>query len=80
MLWTVLIMADMYFHLQFIPMPVLYGVFLYMGVASLSGIQVLCVRQLVLFMIWVICGWAAYLLSYRQQMESGLFKAFKQKM
>lgn len=26
--------------LQFIPMPVLYGVFLYMGVASLSGIQV----------------------------------------
>uniref|UniRef100_A0A672IHE3 Anion exchange protein n=1 Tax=Salarias fasciatus TaxID=181472 RepID=A0A672IHE3_SALFA len=27
--------------LQFIPMPVLYGVFLYMGVASLSGIQVL---------------------------------------
>ncbi|XP_070845655.1 electrogenic sodium bicarbonate cotransporter 4 isoform X5 [Chaetodon trifascialis] len=25
--------------LQFIPMPVLYGVFLYMGVASLSGIQ-----------------------------------------
>ncbi|KTG38143.1 hypothetical protein cypCar_00014949 [Cyprinus carpio] len=27
--------------LQFIPMPVLYGVFLYMGVASLSGIQIL---------------------------------------
>uniref|UniRef100_A0A8C9ZL37 Anion exchange protein n=1 Tax=Sander lucioperca TaxID=283035 RepID=A0A8C9ZL37_SANLU len=26
--------------LQYIPMPVLYGVFLYMGVASLSGIQV----------------------------------------
>ena len=25
---------------QYIPMPVLYGVFLYMGVASLSGIQV----------------------------------------
>lgn len=25
---------------QFIPMPVLYGVFLYMGVASLGGIQV----------------------------------------
>nr|XP_023682205.1 electrogenic sodium bicarbonate cotransporter 4-like [Paramormyrops kingsleyae] len=25
--------------LQFIPMPVLYGVFLYMGVASLSGVQ-----------------------------------------
>ncbi|MEQ2266044.1 Electrogenic sodium bicarbonate cotransporter 4, partial [Xenotaenia resolanae] len=25
--------------LQYIPMPVLYGVFLYMGVASLSGIQ-----------------------------------------
>lgn len=31
--------------LQFIPMPVLYGVFLYMGVSSLKGIQVrLCVR------------------------------------
>uniref|UniRef100_A0A8C4HZL0 Anion exchange protein n=1 Tax=Dicentrarchus labrax TaxID=13489 RepID=A0A8C4HZL0_DICLA len=29
--------------LKFIPMPVLYGVFLYMGVASLSGIQVHCV-------------------------------------
>uniref|UniRef100_A0A673CEJ8 Anion exchange protein n=1 Tax=Sphaeramia orbicularis TaxID=375764 RepID=A0A673CEJ8_9TELE len=29
--------------LKFIPMPVLYGVFLYMGVASLSGIQVRCV-------------------------------------
>uniref|UniRef100_A0A8C6PIR0 Anion exchange protein n=1 Tax=Nothobranchius furzeri TaxID=105023 RepID=A0A8C6PIR0_NOTFU len=27
--------------LKFIPMPVLYGVFLYMGVASLSGIQIL---------------------------------------
>lgn len=26
--------------LQFIPMPVLYGVFLYMGVASLNGVQV----------------------------------------
>lgn len=26
--------------MQYIPMPVLYGVFLYMGVASLSGIQV----------------------------------------
>lgn len=25
---------------QFIPMPVLYGVFLYMGVSSLKGIQV----------------------------------------
>jgi len=25
---------------QFIPMPVLYGVFLYMGVSSLRGIQV----------------------------------------
>lgn len=25
---------------QFIPMPVLYGVFLYMGVASLNGVQV----------------------------------------
>uniref|UniRef100_A0A3P8NTY1 Anion exchange protein n=1 Tax=Astatotilapia calliptera TaxID=8154 RepID=A0A3P8NTY1_ASTCA len=32
--------------LKFIPMPVLYGVFLYMGVASLSGIQVPCVCQL----------------------------------
>lgn len=28
------------FSLQYIPMPVLYGVFLYMGVASLNGIQV----------------------------------------
>uniref|UniRef100_A0A663MMV1 Anion exchange protein n=1 Tax=Athene cunicularia TaxID=194338 RepID=A0A663MMV1_ATHCN len=27
------------FPLQFIPMPVLYGVFLYMGVASLNGVQ-----------------------------------------
>ncbi|XP_010209582.1 PREDICTED: electroneutral sodium bicarbonate exchanger 1-like, partial [Tinamus guttatus] len=27
------------FSLQFIPMPVLYGVFLYMGVSSLRGIQ-----------------------------------------
>lgn len=26
---------------QFIPMPVLYGVFLYMGVASLNGVQVI---------------------------------------
>ena len=26
--------------LQFIPMPVLYGVFLYMGASSLKGIQV----------------------------------------
>lgn len=26
--------------LKFIPMPVLYGVFLYMGVASLNGVQV----------------------------------------
>lgn len=26
--------------MQFIPMPVLYGVFLYMGVASLNGVQV----------------------------------------
>lgn len=25
---------------QFIPMPVLYGVFLYMGASSLKGIQV----------------------------------------
>lgn len=29
-----------FFCPQFIPMPVLYGVFLYMGVASLGGIQV----------------------------------------
>lgn len=28
------------FSFQFIPLPVLYGVFLYMGVASLNGIQV----------------------------------------
>uniref|UniRef100_A0A8C6L7L3 Anion exchange protein n=1 Tax=Nothobranchius furzeri TaxID=105023 RepID=A0A8C6L7L3_NOTFU len=31
--------------LQYIPMPVLYGVFLYMGVASLSGIQFVCMRR-----------------------------------
>lgn len=30
----------MFCSIQYIPMPVLYGVFLYMGVASLSGIQV----------------------------------------
>lgn len=30
------------YGLQFIPMPVLYGVFLYMGVASLNGVQVSC--------------------------------------
>jgi len=29
-----------FFPPQFIPMPVLYGVFLYMGVSSLKGIQV----------------------------------------
>lgn len=29
-----------FYPLQFIPMPVLYGVFLYMGVSSLKGIQV----------------------------------------
>lgn len=30
------------FSPQFIPMPVLYGVFLYMGASSLKGIQVIC--------------------------------------
>ncbi|XP_040079796.1 electrogenic sodium bicarbonate cotransporter 4 isoform X1 [Oryx dammah] len=32
--------------LQYIPLPVLYGVFLYMGVASLNGIQVRTLRSL----------------------------------
>uniref|UniRef100_A0A6Q2WRS8 Anion exchange protein n=1 Tax=Esox lucius TaxID=8010 RepID=A0A6Q2WRS8_ESOLU len=32
--------------LKFIPMPVLYGVFLYMGVASLNGVQVLSKQDL----------------------------------
>lgn len=31
---------------QYIPLPVLYGVFLYMGVASLNGIQVRTLRSL----------------------------------
>lgn len=31
---------DTSIFLQFIPMPVLYGVFLYMGASSLRGIQV----------------------------------------
>ncbi|XP_045177486.2 electrogenic sodium bicarbonate cotransporter 1-like isoform X5 [Mercenaria mercenaria] len=35
--------------LRYIPMPVLYGVFLYMGVAPLSGMQ-LCQRVLLVFM------------------------------
>ncbi|ROJ30624.1 Electrogenic sodium bicarbonate cotransporter 1 [Anabarilius grahami] len=35
--------------LKFIPMPVLYGVFLYMGVASLNGVQVLC-----LALLWIL--------------------------
>lgn len=30
---------------QFIPMPVLYGVFLYMGASSLKGIQVKCIQE-----------------------------------
>jgi len=38
-----MIAKDMSVCMQFIPMPVLYGVFLYMGVTSLGGVQV---RQL----------------------------------
>ena len=47
-----LITAFLYFLMQFIPMPVLYGVFLYMGVTSLGGVQVslwLTLRQLGIF-------------------------------
>jgi len=33
-------------ELQHIPMPVLYGVFLYMGVSSLHGIQVSLINLL----------------------------------
>lgn len=43
--WQLLIRVVYFFFFlisaQFIPMPVLYGVFLYMGVASLNGIQVM---------------------------------------
>uniref|UniRef100_A0A8D1QBB3 Anion exchange protein n=1 Tax=Sus scrofa TaxID=9823 RepID=A0A8D1QBB3_PIG len=46
LLCTILIFMDQqitaycnFFELKFIPMPVLYGVFLYMGVSSLKGIQ-----------------------------------------
>ena len=38
----VLLTACLTVLLQFIPMPVLYGVFLYMGVTSLGGVQVKC--------------------------------------
>lgn len=45
-------------------MPVLYGVFLYMGVASLSGIQVRCVSAVdVIFLNKLsYCGWTSHLL------------------
>lgn len=42
-LWNLTSNNDLFFFcraIQFIPMPVLYGVFLYMGVASLNGVQV----------------------------------------
>ena len=39
----------MFISLQLIPMPVLYGVFLYMGVSSLKGMQ-LVNRILIIFM------------------------------
>lgn len=44
-------------------MPVLYGVFLYMGVASLSGIQVLCVPavDVVYFNKSRYCGWTYFM-------------------
>lgn len=38
--WNMFIQAHRSVYFQFIPMPVLYGVFLYMGVSSLKGIQV----------------------------------------
>ncbi|KAG7232899.1 hypothetical protein INR49_007963 [Caranx melampygus] len=37
--WTDELMSCFLLFFQFIPMPVLYGVFLYMGVSSLKGIQ-----------------------------------------
>jgi len=36
---------------QLIPMPVLYGVFLYMGVTSLPGVQVWS------YLWWLCCWW-----------------------
>lgn len=43
------------FVLQFIPMPVLYGVFLYMGVSSLKGIQVCLSVRLLCFISLLQC-------------------------
>lgn len=39
-MYFILFMVSSRLFTQFIPMPVLYGVFLYMGVASLNGVQV----------------------------------------
>ena len=38
--WLISLLIELCVRLQFIPMPVLYGVFLYMGASSLRGIQV----------------------------------------
>ena len=39
----------LFIFLQYVPMPVLFGIFLYMGVASLNGLQ-LVQRLLIIFM------------------------------
>ena len=56
-------------------MPVLYGVFLYMGVASLSGIQVRLVpaaaavyRNKLIFFCVCVCSWTSHL--HQQQVGS----------
>jgi len=41
---------------QFIPMPVLYGVFLYMGASSLKGIQVKCIQEDCVTALSLKCG------------------------
>lgn len=44
--------------MQYIPMPVLYGVFLYMGVASLHGIQVRETRKVWSDLICAVLQWS----------------------
>lgn len=48
---------------QFIPMPVLYGVFLYMGVASLNGVQVSLTTSLSANQCWA-SYWKIYITFY----------------
>jgi len=43
------ILCILLFLLQYIPMPVLYGVFLYMGITSLGGVQVALVKDIVYY-------------------------------